>query len=96
VVTVINRVSLSVPPEQIADQVQREFPPAFRALDGFQRFLLVRSGEREATVIIVWDTAEHAAAGAAAIGPTLFNRIVTPVSTGQDRVVGEVLASAEA
>jgi hypothetical protein len=52
-VSVINRISLTMPPEQIADEVQRDFPPVFRSLAGFQHFMLVRSAEREATVIIV-------------------------------------------
>ena len=59
---VINQLSLSIPVEELAPTVEREFGPVFRAQPGFERFYLVRTGERDAVVIIVWADPESAAA----------------------------------
>jgi hypothetical protein len=93
-VAVINRIELDVAPETLAADVEREFGPVFLSLAGFERFFFVRTGDREATVVIVWDTAEHATAGAEVIGPTIFNAYIAPHADRQSRVVGPVLASA--
>jgi hypothetical protein len=95
-VTVINRIRLRVPAEDLVADVEREFPAVFRAQPGFQAFYLVMTGNNEVTVIIVWESPDAAEAGAALIGPTLFNRYVSPRAESQDRVVGEVLVHAVA
>lgn len=95
-VTVVNRIKLRVPVDQIADDVRREMGPVMRTLPGFQRYYFLKAAEQEAIAIIVWDTAEHANAGGAILGPTLFNQYIAPYAESQDRVVAEVIASAEA
>ncbi len=90
-VVVINRIRLRIPVDRIAPDVEREFPAAFRGLAGFERFSFVKLAETEVAALIVWDSAEHAQAGADAIGPTLFGRILAPHTESQDRVVGEIL-----
>jgi hypothetical protein len=91
-VVVVNKITLSAPAESIRDAATTAFPPAFDECPGFERFTVVQTGESEIVVLIFWDSAEHAAAGAARIGPTVFNSVVGPVLVGQDRQVGQVIA----
>jgi hypothetical protein len=92
---VINHLQFDVPVDEIADVVDRKFPDVFREQPGFQRFFLVKTGDREATVIIVWGSEAEAQAGAAVIGPGLFNTYLTPhLAAAQDRRVGKVVAEA--
>jgi hypothetical protein len=92
-VVVVNRIKLRVLVEQIADDVQRDLGPVLKGLAGFERYYFVRTDEREATAIIVWDSTEHAQAGAAVVGPSTFNRIIAPHAESQDRAVGPAVAS---
>jgi hypothetical protein len=90
-VVVINRISLSVPAARIREAIEREFPPAFEECAGFQRFCVVQTADDEIVVLIFWDSAADAAAGAAHIGPTVFGSVVMPHLAGQDRTVGPVI-----
>ena len=88
---VINRIKLRVPVEEVAPDVAREFPDTLRALPGFERFRLVKTGPAEVVVLISWATADDAAAAAAILGPGLFNTWIAPRAESQDRVVGQLL-----
>jgi heme-degrading monooxygenase HmoA len=89
---VINHLHFGVPVAELRPEIEEHFPPVFRECRGFQHFYLVQTGEDRATVVIVWDTAEDAEAGAAAIGPTLFARYVAPrLASEQQRVMGTAI-----
>jgi hypothetical protein len=88
---VINRIRLSVPAEEVAPDIAREFPATFRALPGFEGMELVQVGPQEVVVLIHWASAEDAQRGGATIGPTLFNTWVASRAESQDRVVGGVV-----
>ena len=90
-VMVVNRIKLRVPVEEVAPDVEREFPAALRALPGFERFRLVKTGPAEVVVLISWATADDAAGAAAILGPGLFNTWIAPRAESQDRAVGEML-----
>lgn len=91
-VVVVNRLSLDVPVDDLVARVADVFPPAFDACPGFERFELVKVADRQAVVLIHWSDAEAAQAGAARIGPTVFNDVIAPnLSAEQDRVAGPVV-----
>jgi hypothetical protein len=92
-VVVINRLRFSVPVGDVAPDVQREFPPAFAACEGLERFDLVQVADDEAFSLIYRDSAEHAKAGADQIGPTVFIAVVAPSLWEQDRRVGPAVAT---
>ncbi len=91
-VVVINRVTLSVPVEEVVADIEREMPAIFAGLEGFVGQMLVKTGPRELVVVGRWASPEAAAAGAAVVGPGAFKTWVAPRSTGQDRLVGEVVS----
>ena len=92
---VINHLQLDVPVDELADVVDQKFPDVFRQQPGFQAFYFVKTGDREATVVIVWASEAEAQAGAAVIGPTLFNTYITPhLAAPQERRAGKVVAEA--
>ncbi len=93
-VVVINHLHLTVPVDDLAPVVEREFGPVFRAQPGFERFYLVKAADDHAIVVIVWADAGAATAGAAVIGPTLFATHLVPVlAEPQDRSVGPAVVS---
>jgi hypothetical protein len=89
---VVNRITLSVPVEEVVADIEREAPAIFAGLEGFIGQTLVKTGPQELVVIGRWASSEAAAAGAAVIGPGAFNTWVAPRATAQDRVVGEVVS----
>lgn len=92
-VVVVNRITLSVPAEEVVRDVEREAPAVLRSLPGFEGQTLVKTGPNEVVVVGRWSSPETAAAGAAVVGPGLFNTWVAPRATGQDRVVGPVVSA---
>jgi hypothetical protein len=93
---VINHLHLTVPVDQLATVVAREFELIFRAQPGFERFYLVKVGEEEAIVVIVWADEAAAANGASVIGPTLFAKHLVPVlASPQERTVGTAVVTIE-
>lgn len=93
-VVVINRLHFSVPVDEVAPTIASAFPPAFDALDGFERFELVKVADDRAVVLIHWRDGAAAQAGAAAIGPTVFHDVVLPfLASEQDRAAGPAVVS---
>jgi hypothetical protein len=89
---VINHLHLSVPVDRIREAAEQDLAAVFDALPGFEGVYLVKHDEHRATVLIFWDTAEHAANGGQVIGPGWFNDHVAPVlASEQQRSVGEVV-----
>jgi hypothetical protein len=76
---VVNHLKLTVLVDDLAEVVDREFAPVFRAQPGFERFLLVRAGSHHAIAVIIWADEAAAAAGASVVGPGLFARHLVPV-----------------
>jgi hypothetical protein len=89
-VVVVNKLTLSVPAQDLRDAVAAAFPPVFDACDGFERFIVAQTAKHEIVALMFWDSAEHAAAGAAAIGPTVA-AVVGSSLINQDRTVGEIV-----
>jgi hypothetical protein len=87
---VVNRIRLKVPADEVLVDIEREIPPVIRALPGFERLTVAKTGGQEVTVIIEWATVADAVNGGNVIGPGLFNTWVAPRAESQDRVVGEV------
>ena len=88
-VVVVNKLTLSVPAQDLRDAVAAAFPAVFDACDGFERFIVAQTGEHEVVSLLFWDSAEHAAAGAVAIGPTVAS-VVGASLINQERTVGEI------
>ena len=89
-VVVVNKLSLSVPAKDLRDAVAAAFPAVFDACEGFERFIVAQTAEHEVVALMFWDSPEHAAAGAAAIGPTVAS-VVGSSLTNQDRTVGQIV-----
>jgi hypothetical protein len=91
---VVNHLRFSIPVDEVAPTVAERFPAAFDAQPGFHAFYFVKEADDRAVVIIVWDSAEAAAAGSAAIGPTVFDEVIVPSLAGpQQRTVGPALVT---
>jgi hypothetical protein len=91
-VVVVNRLQLAVRIDELVPRIREAFPPAFDACDGFERFELVKVADNVAVVLIHWRDATAAQAGAARIGPTVFDELIVPNLAGeQDRAVGPVV-----
>jgi hypothetical protein len=91
---VVNHMRFNVPVDELVPVVTERFLPAFDAQPGFHAFYFVREADDRAVVVIVWDSPEDAAAGSAALGPTVFNDVVVPrLAAAQERTVGPALVS---
>ena len=93
---VVNRIKLRVAVEELAPVVEREVMPVLRGQPGFERASLVQVGSHEMVVVISWSSVEAAAAGAAILGPGVFNTFIAPHAESQDRVAGPVLLDVRA
>jgi hypothetical protein len=91
-VVVVNRITLTVPVEEVVADIERVMPSVFAGLEGFVGQTLVKTGPQELVVVGRWASPEAAAAGAAVVGPGPFHTWVAPRTSGQDRVVGEVVS----
>jgi len=89
---VVNRITLSVPVEEVVTDIERVMPSIFAGLEGFVGQTLVKTGPQELVVIGRWASPEATANGAAVVGPGAFNTWVAPWATGQDRIVGSVVS----
>lgn len=93
---VVNHLHLTVPVDDLATVVAREFELIFRAQPGFERLYLVKVDDNEAIVVIVWADETAAANGAAVIGPTLFAKHLIPIlASPQERSVGTAVVTIE-
>jgi hypothetical protein len=91
---VVNHMRFNVPVDELVPVVTERFLPAFDALPGFHAFYFVKEADDRAAVVIVWDSVEDAAAGSAALGPTVFDEVVAPhLAAAQERTVGQALVT---
>ena len=91
-VVVVNRITLSVPVEEVVADIERAMPAIFAGLEGFVGQTLVKTRPQELVVVGRRASPEAAAAGAAVVGPGPFKTWVAPRATSQDRVAGEVVS----
>ena len=89
----VRHLHLSKPVDDIAAEVARIFPAAFRAQPGFRRYYLSKVADREADVVMVWDSIEDAERAAEAIGQATFGEVIAPHLAGDEEPrLGEAVA----
>lgn len=89
----VRHLRLSTPVDDLAAEVRRTFPAAFRAQPGFRRYYLSKVADREADVVMVWDSVEDAERAADAIGSTTFGEVIAPHLSGDEQPrLGEAVA----
>jgi hypothetical protein len=86
---VANRITVSVPVEEVVADIERDTPAIFAGRDGFVGLTLVKTGPQELVVIGDWASPKAAAAGAA-VWPGPFKTWVAPRSSGRGRTAGDV------
>jgi hypothetical protein len=91
---VINHFPLTIPVEELRGPLEDSGLPLISSLRGFRGVLCVAETEKDAAMIILWDTEEDAINGGRAMGPTWFHEHVAPYLAGeQQRSVGKVIVS---
>lgn len=91
---VVNHLHFDRPAEEFRAAIASEGMPLLAKQPGFRDFYLVKEAEDRGIVIILWEDAASAMAGAQAFGPTWFNEHIIPyLASPQQRSAGEVLVS---
>jgi hypothetical protein len=94
---VINHLHFSKPVAEFRAGLAQEGLPLLASQPGFRDFYFVQEGEDRAAVIILWASAEDAANGARAFGPTWFAQHIAPyLASEQQRSMGEVMVQYQA
>ena len=94
--SVVNHLHLDGPVEDFVPGLQAEGMGLLSAMKGFRAFYFVKEAADRAIVIILWDSAEDAMAGAKQFGSTWFAGNIAPhLASEQQRTLGEVLAYTE-
>lgn len=89
---VVNYLHFTKPADEFRQSLEEEGAPILSSQPGFRNFYFVKTAEDRAIVIILWETATDAQAGAAVFGPTWFAQNVAPyLASEQQRSVGEVI-----
>ncbi len=88
----INHFPLTIPVEDLRAPLEESGVPLISNFPGFQGLAFVAEGEKEAAMVIFWDTEDHAIDAGKAFGPTWFHEYVAPYLAGeQRRTVGKVI-----
>ena len=91
---VVNHLQFSRPVDEIQAKLEKEGLPLLASNKGFINFHLVKEAEDKAIVLILWEDAASAQAGAKSFGPTWFTSNIKPHLVGPElRSVGEVTLS---
>ena len=91
---VVNHLDLDVPVEQLQPELERTGVPLLAQQPGFRGLYFVRNEPQRATVILLWDDARSAEAGAQAFGPTWFRAHIAPhLLSEQQRSTGDILVA---
>ena len=89
----VRHLRLAKPVDEIAADVARAFPAAFRAQPGFRSYYLSKVAEHEADVVMVWDSVEDAERAADAIASSTFGEVIAPHLAGDEQPrLGEAVA----
>jgi hypothetical protein len=90
--TVINHLALNVPADSLKPDFERGVQ-VLRDLDGLVSANIVKEGDSQVAVVLVWQSQSHAEAGAAKFGPSWFAQNLAPRLAGpQQRTAGETIA----
>lgn len=91
---VVNHLQFNKPVDSFKDLVQQDGIPTLSSHAGFVDFHFVKVDEHHAIVIILWQDAASAQAGARSFGPTWFATHFKPyLAAAENRSTGEVIAS---
>lgn len=91
---VINHLHFTKPAEEFRAPLEEEGLPLLASLPGFRGFYFVKEAEDRAAVILLWEDAASAQAGARAFGPTWFAANIAPaLASEQRRSMGDVLVN---
>lgn len=91
---VVNHLEFTKPVDELRDIVLNDGIPTLARNAGFIDFHLVKTDAHKAIVIIIWEDAESAQAGAKTFGPTWFATHFKPfLSAPEQRSTGDVIAS---
>jgi hypothetical protein len=89
---VVNHLHLDIPVAQLKPELERTGATLLAEQAGFRAVYFVENDVNHATVILLWDDAASANAGAQAFGPTWFREHIAPhLASEQQRSGGEVL-----
>jgi hypothetical protein len=89
---VTNHLHLTIPVDQLQPGLQQEAISLLEHQPGFRALYFVKNTDDQATVILLWETAEDADNGAKTFGPTWFAENVAPyLASAQQRSGGEVI-----
>ena len=89
---VVRHVRLSKPVDEVADEIRRVFPPAFRALPGFRSYYLSKVGADQADIVMIWNTVADAERAANVIAPGVYTDVIGPVlADDQPPTIGEAV-----
>ena len=91
---VVNHLQFSKPVDDFRVALEKEGLPLLASNKGFIDFHFVKEAEDKAIVLILWEDAASAQAGAKSFGPTWFTANLKPYLVGPElRSVGEVILS---
>ncbi len=91
---VINHLQFNKPVEEFKAILQNDGIPVLSKNAGFIDFHFIKVDEYKAIVLIIWEDAASAQAGAKSFGPTWFATHVKPFLTGaENRDTGEIIVS---
>jgi heme-degrading monooxygenase HmoA len=83
---------LKIPVTQLQPELERSGAPLLEQQHGFRALYFVQNDAEHSTVILLWEDAASAQAGAQAFGPTWFHQHIAPhLASEQQRSGGEVL-----
>jgi quinol monooxygenase YgiN len=91
---VVNHLDFTKPVDEFLDKIREDLIPMMKQSAGFIDFHLVKADELKAIVLILWEDAASAQAGAKNIGPNWFVPNIKPFLVNpEDRTTGEVVVT---
>lgn len=91
---IVNHLQFSKPVDDFKEIVLNDGMPFLSTHAGFIDFHFIKVDEYKAIVLIIWDNAASAQAGAKSFGPTWFATHFKPFLVGEEnRSTGELIAS---
>jgi len=89
---VINHLHFIKPVDEFKELIEKEGLPFLSSHKGFLDFYFIKETYNKAIVIILWEDAASAEAGAKSFGPAWFGKNLKPFfAKPEDRSTGEVI-----